>query len=77
MAKLPIWAKDRYGKYIRFPTQLLRTFPDGRQGFTWVQIRNDEKIREMYFTFLPHFEDEDESDYNSRILLIEKPTRGE
>ena len=29
---IPIWAKDRNGKWQVFPTDLLETFSDGKQG---------------------------------------------
>lgn len=54
--KIPIWAKDKQGKWQHFPTHLLDTLVDGSQGFRFFNHAAEPEKTVAFRVFRDYFE---------------------
>jgi hypothetical protein len=54
--KLPLWVKDKEGKWKVFPyVDLLTTLPDGRLAISWLDVVHKDRAWEAYHVFNDKF----------------------
>jgi len=53
---IPLWAKDKTGKWQVFPTHLLETLRDGSMGFKFDWAVDNTERRKYFAQFRQYFE---------------------